>query len=94
MTYASVSGHQDLAKWAMKMNSHLLVLGSGENLHRYRRIQLIIELAIGADQLSFVQNFHGSIEDCEWHSILYLVKFTFMSVVTPKNVYTVMFSTA
>nr|CAB3496018.1 unnamed protein product [Digitaria exilis] len=27
-------GLQDFAKWEMKMNSHLLVLGSGENLHR------------------------------------------------------------
>lgn len=44
------------------MNSHLLVLGSGDNLHRYRRIQLIIELGEGADQLSFVQNFLGSID--------------------------------
>jgi len=93
----------------MKMNSHLLVLGSGENLHRYRRIQLIIELAKGADQLSFVQNFHGSIEDCEWHSILPCkislipslspslplpLFLTFMSIVTPENVYTVVLSTA
>jgi len=31
--FSIVSGPRDFAKWETRMNSHLLELGSGENLH-------------------------------------------------------------